>query len=138
MIPALTSTDAYATDDARWQTVQARDHNADAHFVYAVRTTGVYCRPSSSARLPKRANVEFFSPAEAAEQAGCRANRRIKADKTRTAVERSHMVKQACRPIHAFASPPSLAVMRANTGLNPYPLISNSNPTHCLTLHRHF
>lgn len=120
MIPALTSTDAYATDDARWQAVQARDHNADAHFVYAVRTTGVYCRPSSSARLPKRENVEFFSSAEAAEQAGYRANRRIKGDQTRAAAERSKMVEQACRLIQASATPPSLAELAAQTGLSPF------------------
>lgn len=120
MIPAFTSTDAYATDDARWQAVQARDHNADAHFVYAVRTTGVYCRPSSSARLPKRENVEFFSSAEAAEQAGYRANRRIKGDQTRAAAERSKMVEQACRLIQASATPPSLAELAAQTGLSPF------------------
>jgi len=51
----------YDTDEVRWQAVQARDAQADGHFVYAVRTTGVYCRPSASAKLPKRENVEFFA-----------------------------------------------------------------------------
>lgn len=46
--------DLYATDEARWQAVRNRDRAADGHFVYAVRTTGVYGRPSSSARLPYR------------------------------------------------------------------------------------
>jgi len=36
--------------DARWARVQARDAAADGSFVYAVRTTGVYCRPSCAAR----------------------------------------------------------------------------------------
>ena len=44
----------YASEDERWAAVQARDARADGHFVYGVRTTGVYCRPSSSARLPNR------------------------------------------------------------------------------------
>ncbi|MFJ0631718.1 Ada metal-binding domain-containing protein, partial [Bordetella bronchiseptica] len=57
---------AYATPEARWAAVQARDPAADSHFVYAVRTTGVYGRPSSAARLPRRENVEFFDNAEAA------------------------------------------------------------------------
>ena len=69
----------YATDDARWKALQARDAAADGHFVYAVRTTGVYCRPSSSARLPRRENIEFFDSAEAAEAAGYRASRRLRA-----------------------------------------------------------
>ena len=62
-------------DEARWRAVQARDAAADGVFVYAVRTTGVYCRPSCAAR-PKRANVEFFAgPAEAL-AAGYRACKR--------------------------------------------------------------
>lgn len=69
---------AYLTDEARWQAVQSRDPAADGHFVYAVRTTGVYCRPSSSARLPKRENVEFFGNAAAAEDAGYRPSRRAR------------------------------------------------------------
>ena len=49
----------YDTDDARWAAVQAREAAADGHFVYAVRTTGVYAQPSSMARLPRRENVAF-------------------------------------------------------------------------------
>lgn len=66
----MNTTTAYETEDDRWAAVQARDAAADGHFVYAVRTTGVYCQPSSTARLPKRENVEFFDSAEAAEAAG--------------------------------------------------------------------
>ncbi|MDN2552598.1 Ada metal-binding domain-containing protein, partial [Pseudomonas aeruginosa] len=57
---------AYHTDEQRWAAVLARDAAADGAFVYAVKTTGVYCRPSSSARRPRRENVEFFATAEAA------------------------------------------------------------------------
>ncbi len=60
MNTTASGTSVYATDDARWEALRARDPAADGHFVYAVRTTGVYCRPSSSARLPKRENVEFL------------------------------------------------------------------------------
>lgn len=63
------SSNAYSTGDARWEAVRTRDAQADGQFVYAVCTTGVYCRPSSSARLPKRENIEFFDTAEAAEAA---------------------------------------------------------------------
>lgn len=50
--------DSYDTEDARWEAVRARDVRADGHFVYGVRSTGVYCQPSSTARLPRRKNVE--------------------------------------------------------------------------------
>ena len=68
------------TEEERWAAVQARDARADGQFVYAVRTTGVYCQPSSTARLPKRENVVFFATATAAEAAGYRASRRARGD----------------------------------------------------------
>lgn len=68
--------DPETLDEARWHQVSTRDKAADGEFVYAVRTTGVYCRPSCPSRLAKRANVSFHaSPAEA-EAAGFRACRR--------------------------------------------------------------
>ncbi|MBH9363847.1 bifunctional transcriptional activator/DNA repair enzyme protein Ada, partial [Pseudomonas aeruginosa] len=78
---------AYHTDEQRWAAVLARDAAADGAFVYAVKTTGVYCRPSSSARRPRRENVEFFATAEAAEAAGYRPSRRA-AGARRLAAER--------------------------------------------------
>ncbi len=65
-------------DDDRWQAVQNRDRGRDGQFVLAVRTTGIYCRPSCPARKPNRANVLFFADADAAERAGFRACRRCK------------------------------------------------------------
>ncbi|WP_308462383.1 Ada metal-binding domain-containing protein, partial [Pseudomonas aeruginosa] len=70
MSQQLDPCNAYHTDEQRWAAVLARDAAADGAFVYAVKTTGVYCRPSSSARRPRRENVEFFATAEAAEAAG--------------------------------------------------------------------
>lgn len=60
-------------DDARWQAVLARDAAHDGQFVFAVGSTGVYCRPSCAARRPRRENVQFFPIPEAAERAGYRA-----------------------------------------------------------------
>lgn len=52
--------------DVRWQAVTHRDRSADGQFVYAVRTTGVYCRPSCGSRQPRPENVTFFAlPAQA-------------------------------------------------------------------------
>jgi AraC family transcriptional regulator, regulatory protein of adaptative response / methylated-DNA-[protein]-cysteine methyltransferase len=111
---------AYTTDDARWKAVQARDSAADGHFVYAVRTTGVYCRPSASARLPKRENVEFFDSAEAAEAAGYRASRRARSDQTSAAAERAVLVAQACRLIESSETPPNLDELAASAGMSPF------------------
>jgi len=61
------------TADPRWSAVIARDARQDGQFVFAVSTTGVYCRPSCAARRPRRENVQFFARPEAAEQAGFRA-----------------------------------------------------------------
>src|SRR5437870_475517 len=66
-------------DDAtRWEAVVARDRRADGHFVYAVRSTGVYCRPSCASRRPRRAVVTFYDDPALAERAGFRACRRCK------------------------------------------------------------
>ena len=60
----------FASDDARWQAVCARDRAADGHFYFAVATTGVYCRPNCAARQPRRENVRFYDTIAAAEAAG--------------------------------------------------------------------
>src|SRR5947199_4038519 len=59
-----------------WNAVVSRDASSDGSFVFAVRSTGIYCRPSCPARRPKREQVSFFSLPEAAEQAGFRACKR--------------------------------------------------------------
>lgn len=61
-----------------WRAVRTRDPRFDGRFVYAVRTTGVYCRPSCAARRPHRANVRFFPDPAAAEAAGFRPCRRCR------------------------------------------------------------
>ena len=56
-----------------WQQVLARDSRADGQFVYAVKSTGIYCRPSCPSRRPERKNVSFFPSPAQAEAAGFRA-----------------------------------------------------------------
>ena len=56
-----------------WQQVLARDAAADGQFVYAVKSTGIYCRPSCPSRRPERKNVSFYPTAALAEAAGFRA-----------------------------------------------------------------
>lgn len=120
MASTLRPDSPYASDDARWEAIAARDARADGHFVYAVRTTGVYCRPSSSARLPKRENVEFFPSAEAAEAAGYRASRRAHGDQTSAAAERVELVAQACRIIESSETPPNLDALAHHAGMSPF------------------
>ncbi len=60
-------------DEQRWKAVLTRDAHHDGEFVFAVSTTGVYCRPSCAARRPRRENVRFFRAPDAAERAGYRA-----------------------------------------------------------------
>ena len=81
---------AMATDDAaRWSAVERRDAGLDGQFVFAVRTTGVYCRPSCPSRRPNRANVEFFGDSASAESAGYRACLRCEPDAALTRAERA-------------------------------------------------
>ena len=63
-----------------WSAVLSRDASRDGSFVFAVRSTGIYCRPSCPARRPNREQVSFFKLPEAAEQAGFRACKRCRPD----------------------------------------------------------
>ncbi|WP_219414835.1 DNA-3-methyladenine glycosylase 2 family protein [Pseudonocardia nigra] len=63
-----------------YRAVASRDARFDGHFITAVRTTGIYCRPSCPAMTPKRTNVEFLPTAGAAQQRGYRACRRCLPD----------------------------------------------------------
>jgi len=69
---------AIAIDDPRLVQVRARDRAADGHFVYAVRTTGVFCRPSCPARPARTENIAFFDDVGAAQAAGFRQCKRCK------------------------------------------------------------
>jgi AraC family transcriptional regulator, regulatory protein of adaptative response / methylated-DNA-[protein]-cysteine methyltransferase len=64
------------SEDRYWQAVLAHDRGFDGRFVYAVRSTGIYCRPSCPSRRPRRDQVEFYPQAKAAELAGFRPCRR--------------------------------------------------------------
>ncbi len=67
-----------AIADDRWQAVMTRDRGRDGDFVFAVSTTGIYCRPSCPARRPRPENVSFFADPATAERAGFRACRRCR------------------------------------------------------------
>ena len=73
----------YADDAARWAAILGREADADGHFYYSVRTTGVYCRPSCAARPARRENVRFHKTSDAAAAAGFRACKRCRPDTAR-------------------------------------------------------
>lgn len=106
--------------DLRWAAVVARNPSADSSFVYAVKTTGVYCRPGSASRLPCAKNVEFFDTAEAAEAAGYRRSRRAAADREAVARQHAAIVVAACRRIQAREQPPRLRELAKKAGLSPW------------------
>ncbi|MEY2444474.1 MAG: AraC family transcriptional regulator [Ilumatobacteraceae bacterium] len=67
-------------DEQCYRAAQSRDSRFDGCFITAVKTTGIYCRPSCPAMTPKRRNVEFFVTAAAAQQHGYRACKRCRPD----------------------------------------------------------
>ncbi|MBK8466854.1 MAG: bifunctional DNA-binding transcriptional regulator/O6-methylguanine-DNA methyltransferase Ada [Chloracidobacterium sp.] len=79
-----------------WRAVQARDARFDGAFVFGVKTTGIFCRPSCSARPAKRENVEFFDGIKSAELDGFRACLRCKPKLTNAADPHIDMVLRAC------------------------------------------
>ncbi len=106
--------------EKRWAAVVARDPRADGNFVYAVRTTGIYCRPSCAARLPKPHNVSFFDTTALAESAGFRACKRCRPAGQSVASRQTDRIAKACRTIERSAVPPSLAVLARQASLSPY------------------
>jgi len=69
-------------DILKWQGVTSNDVSFDGRLLYAVKSTGVFCRPSCKSRLPLKENVEFFDTAEAAQKAGYRPCKRWRPDLT--------------------------------------------------------
>jgi AraC family transcriptional regulator of adaptative response/methylated-DNA-[protein]-cysteine methyltransferase len=96
---------AEAAGDTRWNAVVERDAARDGEFVFAVSSTGVYCRPSCAARRPRRENVQFFLKPEAAEQAGYRACLRCR-PKSFSGNAESDAAKAICRFIEQHLDEP--------------------------------
>jgi AraC family transcriptional regulator, regulatory protein of adaptative response / methylated-DNA-[protein]-cysteine methyltransferase len=89
------------TAEALWNAVQSRDRASDGVFVYAVRSTGIYCRPSCPSRKPRREQVDFFALPEAAEQQGFRACQRCRPRTVNLRDPRTASVASVCREIDA-------------------------------------
>jgi len=121
---AIQRTDA-RNDAGRWDAVQARDRRADGLFVYAVRSTGIYCRPSCPSRRPRRERVAFFETPAGARGAGFRACRRCRPDEVRAVDPWVEKVRRACVYLSNVEGHPSLATLAARLGGSPYHLQRN-------------
>lgn len=106
--------------DARWQSVTTRDAEADGTFVYAVNTTGIYCRPSCPSRRAKPQNVRFYNTAIEAEAAGFRPCQRCHPNGKSVAQVNATLIAEACRLIQAADETPKLDALAARIGMSPY------------------
>lgn len=110
---AMVRSGAKTDNGAQWAAVLARDATQDGEFVYSVKTTGVFCRPSCPSRRARRENVAFHATAEAARRAGFRPCKRCGADDGRAGV-----VAAACARLEVDPAP-DLESLAAELGLSP-------------------
>ena len=123
MLAVTTSMPNLMNNPELWDAVLARDASRDGSFVFAVRSTGIYCRPSCPARRPRREQVSFFNLPEAAEQAGFRACRRCHPRRAKSADPRVELVRQICHAIDEHdEKPQTLKRLSEQTGVNPHHL----------------
>ena len=120
-----TVTESTLTDESRYAAVVARDASFDGAFFYAVRTTGVYCKPSCASRTPRRENVSFHANQDVAEAAGFRACQRCHPEAGWLDLH-TEVVTAACRlideAIAAEQRTPTLDALAERTGFSPYHL----------------
>jgi AraC family transcriptional regulator, regulatory protein of adaptative response / methylated-DNA-[protein]-cysteine methyltransferase len=114
-----TETTPFSTKASRWQAVVGRDPRADGVFLYAVTTTGVYCRPTCSSRRPQPQNVRFFDHSDAAESAGFRPCKRCQPRLEHPESSRVAGIARACQLIAEADEPPSLAELARAAGFSP-------------------
>src|SRR6202142_930976 len=123
----MTTIGKYAPVAARWRAVQSRDRGADGVFVYAVRSTGIYCRPSCPSRKPRPEQVVFFPLPEAAEKKGFRDCRRCRPRTANLRDPRTQAVAKECREIETRVkdgndTPVTLSALSAPVGMSPHQL----------------
>lgn len=111
------------TDEAQWQAVLTKDARFDGQFVFAVSSTGIYCRPSCPSRRARRDRVSFFQLPEAAEQAGFRACRRCHPREMRVVDTQTQMARLVCRIIEENQGEPiTLAKLSQEVGVSAFHL----------------
>ena len=121
---ALVNSRAHAkvAGDQRWAAVVARDARADGKFVYAVKTTGVYCRPNCPSRRAQAKNVVFFATPAQAAAAGFRPCKRCQPDRASRRTRQAAAVADLCRFIESEEHTPTLAELARRSGMSVYHL----------------
>lgn len=120
MDPLTAAVPLSAEQDPRWAQVLGRDASVDGAFVYAVVTTGVYCRPSCPSRRADPRNVRFFEDPAAAQAAGFRPCLRCQPIGPSPAERSTTIIAEACRRIEASGAPPKLDELAAAAGMSPW------------------
>jgi AraC family transcriptional regulator of adaptative response/methylated-DNA-[protein]-cysteine methyltransferase len=105
--------------ETQWRQVMERDARQDGRFVFAVRTTGIYCRPSCPSRRPRRDSVEFFSDPKLAERAGYRACLRCKPTEISA---QAQFVTRARQLLDEAEGVLTLAELSKRVGVSPFHL----------------
>jgi AraC family transcriptional regulator, regulatory protein of adaptative response / methylated-DNA-[protein]-cysteine methyltransferase len=110
----------FTTIDRRWEAVVANNPKADGAFFYAVKTTGIYCRPTCKSKMPKPDNVVFFSTIAEAETAGFRPCKRCQPNSESPQAEREQLITNICKTIETSEQQLSLNELTQMAGLSPY------------------
>jgi AraC family transcriptional regulator, regulatory protein of adaptative response / methylated-DNA-[protein]-cysteine methyltransferase len=106
--------------DEYWTAVQKKDQDYDGEFVFAVATTGIYCRPSCPSKTAKRQNVRFYETTFAAQSAGFRACKRCHPEGVSQQHTRNALIEQACEHMQNSASRLSLDELAHKVGMSPH------------------
>lgn len=110
------------SDDEKWRTVLSRDYYFDGTFVFGVRSTGIYCKPSCPARRAGREQVVFFSGPDEAEQSGFRPCRRCRPQDVGPS-PRAELIGRVCNYIESNLDRKlTLSSLSAHAGISPYHL----------------
>lgn len=110
----------YESDEQRWRAVRERDSAADGQFYYAVRTTGVYSRPSCTARLARRENVEFHASPEELRTRGYRPCRRCHPGERELNRSHADVVARTCLLMNVAVAPPNLDDLAQGAGYSRF------------------
>ena len=110
----------YDSDERRWKAIVNREQDNDCLFYYGVKTTGIFCRPGCSSRLPNRENVEFFKSCEEAEAGGYRPCMRCNPNSHSKKEEIERIIIRACRTIEQSETPIQLKHLAEGVGMSAY------------------
>ncbi len=110
------------SQDPRWAAVLARDPDAEGQFVYSVKTTGVYCRPTCPSRTARPENVTFHATPTHAQLAGFRPCKRCRPDQPTLVQQQQAKIARLCRYIESAAQIPTLAQLSQHAGISRYHL----------------